>query len=559
MLAFDARGHLTLADKAARAKDWATAATEYSAANAITPSAAAMEGLAGAEYERKRVAEAYAAYAQLLKTYGDKIGKRNQAAAEARLKELSVQTGSLSIRVTEPGAEVFVDDKSIGMSPILGLARVSIGVHRVKITKEGFAPVEQLPNVTAASTLVVDAQLTREAKTGHVTVKEKGGQPMRVLLDGVDVGPAPWEGDVDPGPHDIAGRSPNAAAPPQKVEVVRGQASVIELGAVATSAHVEISVSDPRAIVFIDGKPAGEGSFSGDLAPGEHTLVVSREGFERFEKKIVLAEKDSVKETIALKKTETSVVVDTRLRSFEGIYGGFGLTGVLMPNGSGNELDTRCHDVGAASCETPFPLGAGLFGYMGYSWNPVGLELMLGGLFDVARATAHFPGETVAGGSPNANPLATGTARTEEFSFFRAGGLAAVRARASFQTPTVRGSFAGGVGVSYKHVVMVRNAESTDGNKLQDGYKPDGASYVSPALTFDVSVGWRLGEATAITLGGLMWIESSASDARAPGDLNRTMARTNPAAVAPIPTPPYQMTSGAQLFIGPYLGMQFGP
>ncbi len=555
--AADARPHLTSAEKAAKSKDWGTAATEYAAANSIAPSALALEGLAVAQYQQKLPADAYASYDALLKTYGDKLSGAKKAAAEARLKELATQTGSLSIRVSEPEAGVSIDGKAVGKSPILGLVRVSIGMHRLLVSKEGYVPVEQQPNVAANATLVVDAQLAREAKTGHVSVKEKGGQPLRVTLDGVDVGPAPWEADLEPGPHDIAGRSPTAAAAPLTIEIVKGKSVDIELTAVATTAHLEVKVDDARAIVFLDGKPAAEGHFSGDVTPGPHTLVVSREGFDRFEKKLVMAEKDSVTETVTLKKSDSGAKAVAVGRSFEGLYGGFGLTGLILPSGSGNEIDTRCHEIGAASCDTPSPVGGGVFGYMGYSWNPVGLEVMLGGVADFSQPKATFAGETTPGGRPNANPLSTGAARTEDFKFARFGGIAAVRARVSFQTDRIRGSIAGGFGLSYKQLIMTREATSTDGRGLKDGYAPDGSSYVSPALTFDASLGWRFAETTSLVVGVLTWIENAGSDARAKGDLNRNLSGAS--GVAPISTPPYQMASGAQLFIGPYLGMQFGP
>src|SRR5262249_25670008 len=45
------------------------------------------------------------------------------------------------------------------------------------------------------------------ATSGHVTVRLAGGagEPLRVIVDGVDVGATPWEGDLAPGPHQIAG------------------------------------------------------------------------------------------------------------------------------------------------------------------------------------------------------------------------------------------------------------------------------------------------------------------------------------------------------------------
>ena len=67
---------------------------------------------------------------------------------------------------------------------------------------------------------IVDIQLVREATTGHLSVKEKsraGRSPCSVLVDGADVGAAPIDIEVAPGP--AAGSSSGArriASPAQQ-------------------------------------------------------------------------------------------------------------------------------------------------------------------------------------------------------------------------------------------------------------------------------------------------------------------------------------------------------
>ena len=204
------------------------------------------------------------------------------------------------------------------------------------------------------------------------------------------------------------------------------------------------------------------------------------------------------------------------------------------------------------------PVGGGLFGYVGYSFDPIGFEVMLGGEFDQVKPKANFNGY----GGPNtsSNPSLTGPPRVEQFTFLRTGGLVAVRARVNLETKHLRGSLAVGPGLSYKYTALSeRRATSTDGKNLQDVYAPSGQGYASPAVTADASVQWRMTENVALTLGMLLWLESSSfTDVRAPGDLHRFMAADGQTPAA-ITTPPYQITSGAQVFLGPYLGMQFGP
>src|SRR5262245_11692389 len=60
--ATDAKAQIAEGDKAARAKDWSKARDAYAAAYKAAPSAAALEGLANAEFQAKHETEAYAAY-----------------------------------------------------------------------------------------------------------------------------------------------------------------------------------------------------------------------------------------------------------------------------------------------------------------------------------------------------------------------------------------------------------------------------------------------------------------------------------------------------------------
>ncbi len=556
----EVKTHMDAADKASKAKDWEKAAQEYKAAFELAHAAAALEGLANALYQAKRPPEAFEAYDELLRSYGDTLPPPRKVAAEARRKELAAHTGIIQIAVAEAGAEIFVDDKSIGASP-LPPRHVSAGSHKVRVVKAGFSTFEQTVSATDGQTVTVTASLTREVSRGHIVVREKDNKTMRVVIDGLDVGPTPYEGDLDPGAHEVLVRSSAGASTPQRVEVERGKAVTVELAAVASTTHLEITTGDHLAILFFDGKPLAEGSFSGDVAPGEHLLVVAKEGWDRVEKKLNLQPSGREKVEIVLTKSRDAKpgnVLEDSSPSGRGLYGGFAFAGLGMPGGNGNEIETRCNDLGASSCETPMPIGGAVFGYLGYSFDPIGFEVMVGGEFDQTKPKANYAG--YGGPSAQSNPLLSGVPRVEQYTFLRTGGMVAVRVRANIEGKRLRGSLALGPGISYKYAAMSeRRATSTDARNLQDVYAPGGQSYASPAITADASVQLRLSRSVALTLGMLMWLESSSfTDVRAAGDLHRFMAADGQQP-APITTPPYQITSGAQIFLGPYLGTQFGP
>ena len=175
------------------------------------PSAQALEGVANAQYALKMQAEAYDSYDRLLKDYATSVGTHAKAQAQARLKELAAVTGYISIRVNEAGADVSLDGKSIGQSPVAALIRVAAGPHKVDVVEGGLRPgVEDAERRRRTGKRSSTSSSRGRRRPGISSVKEKTGQPVRVLVDGADVGAAPLDVDVAPGP--ARGRAPELDA-----------------------------------------------------------------------------------------------------------------------------------------------------------------------------------------------------------------------------------------------------------------------------------------------------------------------------------------------------------
>ena len=437
------------------------------------------------------------------------------------------------------------------------------------VTKAGFAPFAARAEVPADGKAVVDVALTPQATQGHVVVHANGSDVLRVTIDGVDVGASPWEGDVPLGPHQIGGRGSMVSAAPQTVDVVAGARLTVDLPSASTAAHIQVRTNDGKGLIYIDSAIKGEGAFAGDVTPGPHTIVVSREGYERYEKSVTLGPNDTSAETVTLKPVASiGPTGGSAERKIEGIYGGFGFLGLFGVGGMGTELETGCSTLGATSCTTPSPVGGGAFGYLGWTWDPVGFELMVGGSGDTVQQTAHFTGVAPSGAAlPASMP-----ARNETFTFVRAGGLGAFRVRATFQGSAIRATVAGGLGLSYKLMIMKRDAVTTaEQPQLETTYVPSPVSYISPALTLEAAIHFRASSTVAIAVGLEMWAENAsiagtnATPSASPEPLGNPSALTNGNAntgnTTPqfIPTPSYHLATGPQVFLGPFIGMQFGP
>ena len=86
--------------------------------------------------------------------------------------------------------------------------------------------------------------------------------------------------------------------------------------------------------------------------------------------------------------------------------------------------------------------------------------------------------------------------------------MGAVRARLSFQSERVRGSFAAGFGLSIKDMLFERDTKSNNGGENIYTDK-SGHSYVSPGISLDGSVSLRFSPTLALALGLMGWFENA--------------------------------------------------
>jgi len=105
--------------------------------------------------------------------------------AQRRLKEVQAKIGTLAITVNVGGAEVLVDGKSMGTSPLQEPIFVDPGSHTVEARKEGFPSARMTTTVAASSssalTLDLQSPPTVEAKSIKLLV---GGTALTAVLLG---------------------------------------------------------------------------------------------------------------------------------------------------------------------------------------------------------------------------------------------------------------------------------------------------------------------------------------------------------------------------------------
>lgn len=322
-----------------------------------------------------------------------------------------------------------------------------------------------------------------------------------------------------------------------------------------SSGELEVRTPDEQGSIFIDGQHVGEGTFRGTLPAGRHQLRVTRPGYETFEAWVELEPGQVRSETVSLRHAVESAAPtgSGARRSPRGLYAGIQLLGAFQPDGAGTTFDDACDTTGATTCSAGTSLGAGLSGYIGWLIEPLGLELGLLATAHVLEPSTTFDGEH----GSRINPIVAAPAREEQFTIGRFGGGAALRGRLWYALGRVRFTVAAGPGFVYRTIAFSRETRAEGG--YSSSIAEHGIDYVSPLLSLELGAQLALSESLALSLGVVSWFEHAGDDAKSRRRNDTVLfvdEETRPLVQA---TPAYDLAKGPQWFIGPSVGVAFGP
>jgi len=136
--------------------------------------------------------------------------------------------GYLHVTSSEPGARVFIDDRSAGSEGVTPLrAVVPTGHHHIWIDRPGFTVVERDVEVELGEQVEVQAALAR-VSYGLLRVVANV-RPATVTVDGRHVGSVPFEGHVAAGTHRVTIASEGMKDWEGMIEIRQGQVTPIRV------------------------------------------------------------------------------------------------------------------------------------------------------------------------------------------------------------------------------------------------------------------------------------------------------------------------------------------
>lgn len=245
---------------------WDSALAEFLRSRELYPTATALKNAAVCLRELGRYDEALDMYEETIARFGEMPDVR------ADMAKLERYVGALDVK-SEPGSSIVVDGRVRGTTPLAKPIRVTVGSRMVRVTKDAFAPFETRVRIASGETTRVEASMLVVSKLGTLRVKAPAGYD--VVVDGAVVGTTPFEGTLTAGDHAVGLRNASdEGTDASTVRVETGGTTEIAppLGKLDGALRVEPTPSD--AIVAIDGKDVGRGSWSGVLPSGQHEVVV---------------------------------------------------------------------------------------------------------------------------------------------------------------------------------------------------------------------------------------------------------------------------------------------
>jgi hypothetical protein len=140
--------------------DYRAALAEFKRAYALAPNPTVLYNIGETQYQLQDYAGALVAFEQFLTNAGPSNGHRTEV--ESTVETLRTRVGHIAI-VTDPvGAEILVDDQSVGRSPMAEPIVVSIGRRKVTATVPGRLPVTRLIEVAADDSVSVSLEIPNQ-------------------------------------------------------------------------------------------------------------------------------------------------------------------------------------------------------------------------------------------------------------------------------------------------------------------------------------------------------------------------------------------------------------
>jgi hypothetical protein len=227
--------------------DYATALLMYRSAFDQTHDPRLLWNVAVCLKDLRHYAKAAATLGRYLSEGGDLLSASDRHDAQELARAIAPFTVPTTIQVSEPDAQIWVDDALVGRSPLAGTIPLDMGARRVRVKKDGYRLYDrEFPVGGSAATTI---EVTLERQGGHLQLNVPAD--ATVSLDDREVGHGPRiELDLPVGAHAMRVVAPRMRPLQTDVVVEDGKSRALDLAlepeaAPVSEIHVAVSCMGP--------------------------------------------------------------------------------------------------------------------------------------------------------------------------------------------------------------------------------------------------------------------------------------------------------------------------
>lgn len=255
----------------------------------------------------------------------DKLPNNEAKRAETAIEVVRPFVTTLELTSNQTGATLTIKGIEIGKTPFLGTIPIDAGRNEIQLEKKGFITVSKTIDVPKGKPMKLELDMVPAEKMAKVTLSVSGADAATIFMDGSELGPAPYTGEVPIGKHTFEARQKGYVTGIQTSVIEYGESVRITLSMVQSldEGKVRIKTDHADAVISIDGEVKGKGTWEGVLHEGGHALEIEKDGYETYSADIAVA-------------TDQERVLDITLQedmTAHWIY--WAVTGVLIAAGAG--------------------------------------------------------------------------------------------------------------------------------------------------------------------------------------------------------------------------------
>jgi len=292
------------AKQLAGASDFRGALVEFQRAYELSHDPRVLYNVGVTEKLLTHYARAVDAWEKELKEGAAELGPAEVQEIRASIAIVQQFVTLIDVLANEPGATLYIDDIDVGKTPFTGPVRIDVGKRTVKATKEGFVDSVQSVDIGSGQRIPVTIKLEPVTKTALVAITVGGAPSATVYIDGKDVGPAPFKGELTAERHTVEARSPGYVTVGQTVDVQYKTpvSLVLTLSAERHQGRMHV-VSPEGAQITVDERIVGSGTWDGVVSTtGGHQLVVKKPGFQTYSTEVFVADDQTREVNVTLNK-----------------------------------------------------------------------------------------------------------------------------------------------------------------------------------------------------------------------------------------------------------------